>query len=400
MRLTLLLVFALALAAQPRKLLVISVDGLDTRYLHDADRLSLRIPTLRRLAREGTLAAGVVGVVPTVTWPSHTTIITGVESSEHGITSNDQPGQPGQRWWFVKFLKARTLWQAAAEKKLKTAAVYWPVTVGAQVDFNFPEFWEKRTDHDILFAPIAGKATPGLVERVARVYPSFPRSRWTDTSAMQAVLYLLEHEQPDLTLVHIADLDAEQHDFGAFSREAHAVLEHADYLIGWVLEKLPRGTVVAVVSDHGFENTEKIVRPKVMWRGSVEVSNGLIGARDEAAAGFFRKSAIGREVPMEEVRRMAPQLAGWVAAFDTAAGHVASTEESGAAVSPGPGHGVHGLWPTRPNYRASLLMWGEGVRGGKLGEISMLEIAPTLAEIVGVSLPAAKRAALPVLRRR
>ncbi|MGH9661219.1 MAG: ectonucleotide pyrophosphatase/phosphodiesterase, partial [Bryobacteraceae bacterium] len=273
MRLFLVCVFAAALAAQPKKLLVVSVDGLDTRYLHNADRLGLRIPTLRRLVAEGAVASGVVGIVPTVTWPSHTTILTGVPSDEHGIVSNDQPGKPGQRWWFVSFLKARTLWHAAREKKMKTAAVYWPVTAGAAIDFNFPEFWYERAGHETLFAPIAEKATPGLEERVARVYPSFPRSQWTDTSAMQAVRYLVEFEKPDLTLVHIADLDSEQHDHGAFGKNAKAVLEHADTLIGWVLEKLPPQTIVAIVSDHGFDNAEKLVRPRVMLPGgNVEIS--------------------------------------------------------------------------------------------------------------------------------
>ncbi|MBI3471157.1 MAG: alkaline phosphatase family protein, partial [Candidatus Solibacter usitatus] len=194
MKLVSLYLLALALLAQPRKLLVISVDGMDSRYLHQADRLGMRIPHLRRLMAEGMVAEGVVGVAPTVTWPAHTTLITGVSPAQHGILTNDQPGQPGQRWWFTRFLKARTLWQAAVEKKLKTATVYWPVTVGAAVDFNFPEFWEKRSEHETFFAPIAARATPGLEDKVTRVYPSFPRSQWTDDTAMQAVRYLLEFE--------------------------------------------------------------------------------------------------------------------------------------------------------------------------------------------------------------
>ncbi len=98
LRLTLtLFTLAAALAAQPSKLLVVSIDGLDTRYLHQADRLGLRIPTLRRLVNEGAVASGVVGIVPTVTWPSHTTMITGVTADRHGIPTNDQPGRAGQR---------------------------------------------------------------------------------------------------------------------------------------------------------------------------------------------------------------------------------------------------------------------------------------------------------------
>ncbi len=109
----------------------------------------------------------------------------------------------------ARFLKARTLWQEALAQKRKVATVYWPVTLGAEVDFNFPEFWESRSEHELLFEPIAKRATKGLEERVTRIYPSFPKSRFDDLTAMQAARYLLEYEKPDLLLVHIPDLDSE-----------------------------------------------------------------------------------------------------------------------------------------------------------------------------------------------
>ncbi|MGH9675049.1 MAG: alkaline phosphatase family protein [Bryobacteraceae bacterium] len=401
----LLLTLALVpVLAQPRKLLVVSIDGLDTRYLHEPDRYGVRIPALRRLMTEGAAASGVVGVVPTVTWPSHTSIISGVTPEEHNIPTNDQPGKPGQRWWFTSFLKARTLWHATAEKKLKSAGVYWPVTVGATIDFNFPEFWKERAGHDVPFDDIAEKATPGLEDKVSHIYPTFARSRWSDTAAMQATRYILEFEKPDLALVHIADLDAEQHDFGVFSKPARATLELADQLLGWVLEKRPPRMVVAIVSDHGFDNAVTAVRPKAVLReaglapAGAEVREGLIGALDDATAAFFRSRigshGIAREVPIAEVQAMAPKLARWRAAFDMKTGHFANNDDQGPPVAPGNGKGSHGLWPTRENYRASFVLWGEGVRPVRLGEISMLDIAPTFAAILGVDLPAARRASL------
>jgi predicted AlkP superfamily pyrophosphatase or phosphodiesterase len=73
-------------ARQP--LVIVSVDGLDNRYLANADQMGLKIPTIRRLMREGQTSAGVIGVVPTITWPSHTTMITGVDPVTHGILGN------------------------------------------------------------------------------------------------------------------------------------------------------------------------------------------------------------------------------------------------------------------------------------------------------------------------
>ena len=85
-------------AVQARSLLVISIDGLDNRYLRDADRIGAKIPALRRLIAQGAWADGVVGVMPSVTFPSHTTIVTGARPYEHGIVYNTD--ENNVRYWF------------------------------------------------------------------------------------------------------------------------------------------------------------------------------------------------------------------------------------------------------------------------------------------------------------
>src|SRR5262249_60717294 len=75
-------------------------------------------------------------------------------------------------------------------------------------------------------------STPGLFDRLSRADPTFPISVLDDRGILIATRYLLEHEKPDLMLVHIADLDGEQHETGAFSRHARAVLEYQDQLLG------------------------------------------------------------------------------------------------------------------------------------------------------------------------
>jgi predicted AlkP superfamily pyrophosphatase or phosphodiesterase len=86
-------------AAQDRKLLIVSIDGLDHRYLKDRDALKLRTPNLRKLVDSGSLVDGVVGIVPTVTWLSHTTLITGVGAEQHGILDNNLTTAAGQYRW-------------------------------------------------------------------------------------------------------------------------------------------------------------------------------------------------------------------------------------------------------------------------------------------------------------
>jgi predicted AlkP superfamily pyrophosphatase or phosphodiesterase len=97
---------------------------------------------------------------------------------------------------------------------------------------------------------------------------------------------------------------------------------------------------------------------------------------------------------MAEVSRYAPELKNWVAAFGTAPGYVPVDEAKGPAVGPGDHKGLHGLWPNRPGYRSVFLLSGGNVRAVHLGEISLLDVAPTLASVLGVTLPDAKQPSL------
>jgi hypothetical protein len=72
----------------PVSLVLISIDGMKPDYVLEADKHQLKIPNLRRLVREGTFASGVKGVLPTVTYPSHTTMVSGVSPAKHGIVAN------------------------------------------------------------------------------------------------------------------------------------------------------------------------------------------------------------------------------------------------------------------------------------------------------------------------
>jgi predicted AlkP superfamily pyrophosphatase or phosphodiesterase len=75
-------------AVQSPLLLMISIDGLRPDHVTAADTLGLKIPNLRRFLSDGAYAEGVQGVIPTVTYPSHTTLITGVWPARHGIHAN------------------------------------------------------------------------------------------------------------------------------------------------------------------------------------------------------------------------------------------------------------------------------------------------------------------------
>jgi len=392
-----------ALAAIPflkgggkRKLLVVSIDGLDHRYVRDADKLGLKIANIRRIAKEGQWADGVVGVVPTVTWPSHTTIVTGVTPEVHGILSNNRPKEEGgERYWSNSLMKAPALWDAAREAKLKTAAVEWPVTVGAKIDFNIPEVFKRRSGGGMDMESHEKDSTPGLIERIAAEYPSFATEFLDDRTRALAVIYLLKKEQPDLTLVHLVDHDDAAHANGPFTKRANATLEYADELLGQMMAAAPKSTLVALVSDHGFEKVERTVDPRELLRhekvqGALTVGPALVYTKDAKVAALLRKHAgeaaygVGREIPAPELERLAPKMKG-LAVFEPME-HV----QFGKPAPREGESGSHGYWPLRKDYRATFALWGAGVKRERLPEIDMLSIAGRLAAVLGLEFPKEK----------
>jgi hypothetical protein len=110
--------------------IVITIDGFPARALEDP---RLPMPTLRSLAAAGAVANGMLPINPTVTWPNHTAMITGVDASRHFVMANGlvvlppDGSAPRIEPWTDKdkLVHARTLYEAAAEKGLTTGQVDW-----------------------------------------------------------------------------------------------------------------------------------------------------------------------------------------------------------------------------------------------------------------------------------
>src|SRR5262249_13684419 len=218
------------------------------------------VPELRRFLREGAFAAGVLGVVPTVTYPSHTTIVTGVWPERHGILNNtpfDPLRENKEGWyWYAEDIRVPTLWDAAARAGLRTASLQWPATVAARIDWNVPEFWRAGTPDDAKL--LRAVSTPGLIAELERHLGPYPRGLGIDTDEALArvATRLLETKRPNLFTLHLIALDHAQHLSGPFSAESLAVLERLDALVGGLrrtAERVAPGRAsVAVESDHGF----------------------------------------------------------------------------------------------------------------------------------------------------
>src|SRR6266404_7117167 len=113
-------------ALQPaHPVVLISIDGLRPDFVLEADHYDLKIPNLRHLLQQGSYASGVHGVLPTVTYPSHTTLVTGVSPERHGIEANttfDPLNRNFEGWyWYAEDIKVPTLWDVASDAGLSVA---------------------------------------------------------------------------------------------------------------------------------------------------------------------------------------------------------------------------------------------------------------------------------------
>jgi predicted AlkP superfamily pyrophosphatase or phosphodiesterase len=422
-------------AAAPRRVVMVSVDGLMPEYYRRADALGLKVPTLRRMMREGAWAAGVVGVLPSVTYPSHTTLVTGVLPAVHGITGNrifDPLERANGAWfWFASDVRVPTLVSAARARWLTTGAISWPVSVGMEADWNMPEFWRPNSSHEIDVKLLKAVSTPGLVDDVENSRGR--RVSWplAEADRMDAALFVLAVHRPHVLLLHLQDTDAAQHDHGPMSPEALSAVEEADSNLGRLLavaEKSGDDTLFVVVSDHGFLPVARTLRPNVLlrqaglitvdaegkptdWRASFDANGGSAAlrlkdrndadARERARALFAPRlsdpeSGIERILdPAEIAARGGDGGAEFV--LDARKGFYFTSALDGEWSTASSSRGYHGYAPDRPEMNASLLVLGPGLtKRGDIGTIRMTAIAPTLARYLGVSLGPEADAPLPL----
>jgi len=433
-----LVALCVATTAKAEPVLLVSIDGLRPGDVLEAEARGLKIPNLRRFVVEGGSASGVRGVLPTVTYPSHATLLTGTGPAKHGIFGNTtfDPLQINQGgwYWYASAFRVPTLWDAARKSGLTVGNVHWPVSVDAKaITWNLPQIW--RTGHADDAALVAALATPGLVadmeSRLGAYAAGIDESIAGDENRGRFAVDMIAQHGPDFLTVYLTALDHEQHEKGPDTPEAHAVLERIDAILGKLVAAETSAhpdAVIAVVSDHGFAKIDTEVS---LFRAFIDAglitldpdgkvkswdampwpsggSAAVVVARPDDAALVARTGALLARLKADPSMRIAAvadraAIAGMranpMASFyvDFARGASAAGFKGSAGVRVGPStyKGTHGYFPAAPEMRSTFLIMGKRIPAGKsYGEIDMRSIAPTLARIMGVALPDAEMPSL------
>ncbi len=415
---------------QAAPLLLISLDGLRPADVLDAKARGLDLPNLRRFVTEGSYATAVEPVTPSLTYPNHTTLITGVDPARHGIINNltfDPFAKNDRGWfWYSEDLKVATLWDAASAKGYTTANVHWPVSVGAHIDFNLPQWWHTGLADDAKLLRAVG--TPGLqagLEAQLGAYADgIDESLSGDENRARFAVRLLQERKPWFMTAYFTALDHNQHEFGPDSPEAKAVLTRLDALVGRVVTAAKAAhpdAVIALASDHGFLKVEHDVNlygafikaglitleggkvkswDATPWYGGGSAAivlrdpaDAAVRARVQALLNALKDdpaNGIARVIDRDALAALhANPLADyWV---DFLPGWEMGTDPTAALVSPAKLKGMHGFDSSLPEMQATFLIMGPGIPAGHdLGKVKMRDVAPTLAHRLDVSLPQAQ----------
>jgi predicted AlkP superfamily pyrophosphatase or phosphodiesterase len=253
--------------ARERMVIVISLDGFAAYALDDP---KLPIPALRRLMRNGA-SARMATINPTVTWPNHTTMVTGVRADEHGLLANGTISQTGT-WPPVKvepmiekekMVHVPTVYDSAYKAGLTTAQVDWvAIHKAPTITWAFSEWTsaEGPVEREMIGKGVIAASD---IEGFEKANILFRDQIWT-----RAAVHLIREHKPNLLLFHLLSLDSVHHEYGPKTLAGTAAIAFLDSSVELVVEAVRAAgmnerTTFIVVSDHGFKRYSRLIRPAV-----------------------------------------------------------------------------------------------------------------------------------------
>lgn len=408
---------------------LITLDGFPARALRDPQ---LPMPTLRKLEANGAHADAMQPINPTVTWPNHTALITGVNAIQHHVVVNGlitfppDGSEPQVKPWVPKddLVHAETLYDALAAQGMTTGQIDWVAIYGAKnVRWQFAE--RPSVDSPIAKDLIAQHLV--TIDQIAQ-FNDQSNPAWRDEIWTDAAIDILVHHTPNLLLFHLLQTDTLQHEYGPLSPAAYAAYAYADTRLEKLVNAareahlLNRITFV-IASDHGFATYDHIIRPNValVQQGYLTEQNGTYHGnvwivQDDGIALLYIRDATQRAALLPKLKSYFESVPGVAAVYTNAEARrfgipaASSTDQAPDLFLVAQPHysffegttgpleeevhcekGTHGFLNTYPDMEALFVASGAHIRPGvDLGSITNLRVAPTIAKILGVSLPAAK----------
>lgn len=425
-----------AAAAADRHVILVSVDGL-AHYYFDDPRAPM--PTIRRLAAEGARARRMTTSMPTVTWPNHTTLVTGVHPGKHGVIANDYfdreqqksiPYIPDPIFNKDEIVKSPTIYDVAHDAGLSTAGVCWPASRGAKTwDWAIPDVFDQATFEKYTTPSVLAECRDAGI-------PLEKQNEWCKAGNagkpmrdwMYATLasHFIRKHRPRLLCLHLMSVDALQHGYGRLTPEAYWAINDSDNRVRQIVEAVEAAglrdkTTFVITADHGFITYTKQILPNVLLKQAgllkAALGNRVTERRawchPQGVAFIYILDKANREALLRDITPKLAALEGIeevVEEKDFAKyglqtadrdprmpdlilspkdGYTIGGDAGGDAtvVPVDPPKGAHGYSPSNSLMDAGFVISGAGIKPGVvLEKIANIDVAPTMARLLGVEM--------------
>lgn len=420
-------------AEKDRHVIVVCIDGFASFLLDDP---KAPVPTVRQLAKAGTFAEqGMKVSNPSVTWPNHTSMVTGVRPEKHGVLANgalvrggvDAPVTVDPKRDQYDLMRVSTILDAAHKAGLKTAEINWPCMRGSKsLDDSFADVPDQvvhmtpRLRDELIEQGLLRDNTPASFAANSSVGRDLI---WTE-----AACHVIRARKPNLMFIHLLNCDATHHLLGAQSPAGYTANAYADACLAKIVKAIDDAgireqTTIMVVADHGFAATPQAIRPNVLLRkeGLLKVTAGKISdARvhviSEGGIGLVYCTNPGEvEADRQRVKKLLEGQEGVVEVllpeafaqyglphpreYGPAPDAVIVAKDGYSVASSAEGEtfvttnveaktslGSHGLLSTSDKMNALCVLSGAGIRPGeKLKQVENIDLAPTIAKLLGLT---------------
>ncbi|WP_448698155.1 alkaline phosphatase family protein [Mucilaginibacter sp. AW1-3] len=429
----LLIFLCSSLRAQVKHVVLISVDSFHPDMYLDK---SWPCPNLQYLMQNGTYADYLKSVFPAYTYPSHTAMISGALPARSKIIYNQPLRSKGEWYWYFNAIKEPTLWQALKAKGLKTAALMWPVTVGAPIDYNLSELWEINHPDDRI--SLARKyATPkGFVEELERnATGKLDSTNYndnyliTDENVGRMAAYTFTKYKPAFMAMHVIGADDFGHEDGRVSHRVDLAMATNDRAIGDLLEAIDKthlkdSTAIIIVGDHGMATIKQVFRPNILIKAVPAKFNPSGGScflypyagtdkkdyqtivqrvTDSLNTLPKEKRSLFRIIDRKQLDQMGADSAALMALTGVNSSGLVFSGSTRAAetTNHGPGTSIqqskfdgmfypttgghHGYDPDNEEMHTGFIAYGAGIiKGGHIDHLSEPDIAVLIAKLLGV----------------
>ena len=424
-----------------KKFFVISIDAM----VHEDVEYMMTKPNFSKIMAKRAEVERACTVYPSLTYPAHSSILTGCRPGKHGICTNQplKTFSDDYSHWYLKSssLQVEDLFAAAKRAGCSTAAVYWPITgCNPNIDYIIDEYFFYFPGKETIeegFAKLGAnelalqavrESMDRFPTRIRQKPPTLPST--FDDFLMGCACSLIRNAKPDVMLVHNCYLDSFRHYYGVFSPETKDAMDQIDLWLGEVLQAMEdagcyEDVNFVILSDHGQMDFTRTVRMNSLLRagGFIDVApdgsvyhwdayakaSGMsttIFLSDPNNEALFRKVydyllelakdeslGIGAVHPADELRERYGTYGTFSFMVETDGTTAFSDDYVGDFIAPGgiPGYrSKHGYEPEKGPHPVFLASGPAFKAGAVIPDAFVIDEAPTIAAALGQEMPQAE----------